>query len=382
MNNLNLPNDFLYNSIYEEIGVETVINASGTKTTHGGTQMDASVIEAMRVASLNFVSIEELNRKVGEYIAKVTNSEAGMVTSGAASGVVLSMVACMTGTNEALIRQIPNSSKMKNEVILQKIHMGAYAHMYSFPGTIIKEIGHMGGCSITELENAINANTAAIAFLFGPRILRCGLTLSEVSRIAKKHSIPVIVDAAAMLPLKTNLTKYIEQGADLVTVSGGKFLKGPQNSGLLYGRKDLIEAAIANSSPKHAIGRPHKVSKETIVGLYTALKNYMASDEKLLFSEYKKMLERIKHYFDDMQSIKTEVIHDWINYNVPVLAITSLTNKLNLKTIPSKMLADSPRVFMQYFAELGHLVINPISLTMKEMEITAAKLSNILKQYE
>ena len=201
------------NNIYNEIGIEPVINAAGTKTTYGGTQMAEDVIEAMRIAAYNFVSIEELNRKVGDYIAKVTNSEAGMVTSGAASGVVLSIAACMTSTNEALIKQLPNTygiKGIKNEVILQKIHMGAYAHMYSFTGCKIKEIGNINNCSISELQYAINDNTAAIAYLFGPRILRNGLSLSEVVSIAKKYSVPVIVDAAATLPPKSNLSEYIK----------------------------------------------------------------------------------------------------------------------------------------------------------------------------
>lgn len=367
-------------SIYSEIGVNPVINASGTKTTHGGTQMSEDVIEAMKIASYNFVSIQELNEKVGDYIASITEAEAGMVTSGAASGVVLSIAACMTGTNKALIRQLPDSSGMKNEVIIQRIHMGAYAHMYSFSGCKIIEIGNINNCSDVELRHAINEKTAAIAYLFGPRISPSGLSFPEVVSIGKNYSIPVIVDAAAMLPPKSNLSEYIKQGADLVTISGGKFLKGPQNSGLLFGKKDLIEAAIANSNPNHAIGRPHKVSKEVIVGLYKALKNYIALDEEKLLLEYKKRLKEVLPYFSELKQINAELIHDWINYSVPVIAISSRNKLLNLKQLPNIMLQNSPRIFLQYFAELGHLVINPISLTVEELKIVAKSLSSNIEE--
>ncbi|OGT42073.1 MAG: hypothetical protein A3F42_07380 [Gammaproteobacteria bacterium RIFCSPHIGHO2_12_FULL_37_34] len=262
--------NMLDNPIYKELGVIPVIHAAGTKTTHGGTRSHPEVFKAMELASKSFVSIEELNRKVGEYIAKITGAEAGMVTSGAASGVVLSIAACMTGMNITKVRQLPNSAGMKDELIVQKIHVGSYSHMYTFTGAKLIEVGNINGCLPEELEAAINEKTVAVNYLLGPRISKVGLSLKKVVDIAHKYNLPVIVDAAAMLPPKSNLRRYIDEGADLVTISGGKMIHGPQGVGLLFGKKDLIDAAFANSSPNHAIGRPHKISREEIVGLYVS----------------------------------------------------------------------------------------------------------------
>ncbi|MEN9391245.1 MAG: hypothetical protein RL017_543, partial [Pseudomonadota bacterium] len=257
-------------NIYKQLGVKTLIHAAGTKSAIGGSRMSEDVLKAIEEASKYFVSITELNRKIGEYIAEITGAEAGMVTSGAASGVVLSMAACMTGTNIHKVRKLPNSEGMKNQLILQKIHRGSYSHMYTFPGAEIVEIGDFNDCLIEELEGAYTDSTAAVGYLLGPRVSRIGLSLSQMVESAHKKNIPVIVDAAAMLPPKTNLKKYITEGADLVVFSGGKLIHGPQATGLLFGRKDLVEAAYTNANPNHAIGRPHKVSKEDMVGLYIA----------------------------------------------------------------------------------------------------------------
>jgi len=374
----------LDNPIYKELGVVPVIHAAGTKTTHGGARSHPEVFKAMELASRSFVSIEELNRKVGEYIARITGAEAGMVTSGAASGVVLSMAACMTGTDIRKIRQLPNSAGMKDELIVQKIHVGSYCRMYTFTGAKLIEVGNINDCLVDELEGAITENTAAINYLLGPRISRSGLSLKKVVDIAHKHNIPVIVDAAAMLPPKTNLRRYIDEGADLVTISGGKMIHGPQGAGLLFGRRDLIDAAFANASPNHAIGRPHKVSREEIVGLYVALKLFMESDEAAMFLRYREKLNVVYKYLADIEALNLEVIHDQINYNVPVLAIRFNENWKgpNPADLPKVLLQGSPRIFMQYFKELDHLVVNSVSLQEGEAELVGQMLKNLFIGYQ
>lgn len=373
----------LDNPIYKELGVVPVIHAAGTKTTHGGTQSRPEVFKAMELASQSFVSIQELNRKVGEYIAKITGAEAGMVTSGAASGVVLSMAACMTGIDMCKIRQLPNASGMRNELIIQKIHVGSYSHMYTFTGARLIEVGNINDCLPEELEAAITEKTAAINYLLGPRISRTGLSLKEVADIAHRHNIPVIVDAAAKLPPKSNLRRYIDEGADLVTISGGKMIHGPQGTGLLFGRKDLIDAAFTNTSPNHSIGRPHKVSREEIVGLYVALKLFMENDEELMFSGYREKLQIVLQYLADIKELNLEIVHDEINYNVPVLAIKfNKTWKGPIpRDLPKILLQGSPRIFMQYFKEIDHLVVNPVSLQEGEAEVVGITLKNLFLKY-
>ncbi len=370
-------------NIYEDLNVTPVLHAAGTKTTHGGTKLSKEVLKAMESASEFFVSVEELNKAIGKYIAFITGAEAGMVTSGAASGVVLSIAACMTGTDRFKIARLPNSAGMKNELIIQKFHVGSYSHMYTFTGAKFVEIGTINGCEGYELDAAINENTAAVAFLFGPRIPSIGLSLKDVVRIAHSKNIPVIVDAAAILPPKINLTKLIEEGADLVTISGGKIIHGPQNSGILYGKKELIEAAFLNASPNHAIGRPHKVSKETMIGLYAALKKYADSDEELFFANCRKKLEIALEILSPVKEITSELIHDWKNYNVPVVIIKFIENWHGPRgnEFTKLMLQNKPRIFMQYFQELDHLVINPVSLTDKEIVVVSNEIIKAVKAH-
>ncbi len=373
----------LANKIYEEIGVVPVINAGGTKSAYGGSRMDPRVLEAIAEASKSFVSMAELNRKIGEYIAKVTGAEAGMVTSGAASGVVLSIAACMTGADVAKVRRLPDSTGMKNELIIQRIHRGSYSHMYTFTGAKFVDIGDFNECLPEELEGAITEKTVAVTYLLGPRVSTAGLTLPQVVNIAHKHKLPVIVDAAAMLPPKTNLRRFIEEGADLVVVSGGKLIHAPQATGLLYGRKDLVEAALANASPNHAIGRPHKVSKEDMVGLYTALKIYIDSDEEKMLEEFRSRLQPTVELLSNIPGVKVEIVHDEVNHHVPtaVIIFTKEWHGPSAADIPKIMLKGSPRVFMQYFKELNHLVVNPISLQENEPLIIAELLRKELSKY-
>jgi uncharacterized pyridoxal phosphate-dependent enzyme len=361
---------------YDELKVNRVIHAAGTKTTHGGTRMHPDAIAAMQQASESFVSIEDLNRAIGKYIAHITTAEAGMVTSGAASGVVLSIAACITGTSHAAIKQLPDTTGLKNECIMQHHHYGPYSHMYTFPGNKIRLIGDANDCCEQDLESAINEKTAAIAFLFGPRISTIGLSLKQVCRIAKRYGIFVIVDAAAMLPPKENLKKYILEGADLVTISGGKMIHGPQNTGILFGKKDLIEAAMANNSPHHAIGRPYKVSREAMVGLYVALKQFMALDEAAYYKACRQQLEPLIDRLNKLPWVRVECVHDQINYNVPVATIqlTSEWTGIPASKVPAYMLKGKPSIFMQYFKSLNHLVVNPVSVQKNEMAMVSEKL--------
>ncbi|QQE79732.1 aminotransferase class V-fold PLP-dependent enzyme [Alicyclobacillus sp. SO9] len=365
-----------FNPIYSELGVRTIIHAGGTKTTHGGSRVHPSVFDAMKIASESFVDIVELNRKIGEYIAEITGAEAGMITSGAASGVVLSIAACMTGTDISKIRQLPKSDGMKNEVVIQRIHRGGYSHMYTFTGATIVDVGDVNDCLPEELAHAITSQTAAIAYLIGPRVSRTGLTLPEVVAIAHDRGVPVIVDAAAMLPPKSNLQRYVEEGADLIVFSGGKLIGGPQNTGIMFGRRDLIEAALANTSPNHAIGRPHKVSKEDMVGLYAALQIYINSDESERIEHYKSLLEPIYKSLKDIDKINVTIQHDDHNHHVPTLVIEFSTtwNGRSPYQIKEGLLSGDPGIFVQYFKDIGHLVVNPINVQDDEQYIIADKL--------
>lgn len=367
----------LDNPIYRELGVKPVIHCGGTKSLVGGSRMAPAVLDAMAAASRTFVSIPELNERVGAYIAEVTGAEAGMVTAGAASGVVLSAAACMTGTDVAKIRALPDATGMPDRVIVQRIHRGRYSHMYAFPGATIVEVGDINdGALPRELEAAIAPGTAAVTHLVGPGIPRVGLALPEVVAIAHRAGVPVIVDAAAMLPPRANLRRFIDEGADLVTISGGKLIHGPQASGLLFGRRDLVAAALASSSPHHAIGRPQKIGREQIVGLYAALKLYMTVDEDALMAEYRARLEPIVRAVSAIDGISVEVVHDDWKHHVPtaVVSFSPGWRGPRGRELADRLWRGEPRIYVPWDGNVGSLHVNPISLQDGEAAIVAAVL--------
>lgn len=297
----------LSNPVYEQFGVKPVINAGGTHTVYGGSRMRPEVLEAMAAASASCVPIVELNRRVGEYVASVTGAEAGMITCGAAAGIVLATAACMTGADTGLMSRLPDSTGMKNEIVTQVAHMGGYVHNHATAGAALVPVGTTTSCSSDELRRAITPRTAAVAFLIAPGVHQGVLSLPEVAAIAHDEGAPVIVDAAAMIPPRDNLRRIIREGADLVIVSGGKCIRGPQATGLLFGRRDLVEAALLNASPHDRIGRPLKVAREEIIGLATALQLFMEADEEAEFARETDTARLIADSLADIPGIRTSV---------------------------------------------------------------------------
>lgn len=256
--------------VYDKLGVTTFINAAGNGTSIGGSIMQPEVLAAMEEASRSFVSIPELLQRAGRRVAELAGVEDAYITSGAAAGVAIGVAACMTGNNPAKVHQLPNTVGMKNEVVIQVMQRNFYELMIRLVGAKLVEVGLANRTYPWHLESAINERTAAIVHFcaYSPPT---DLPIRDVIDIAHEHDIPVIVDAAAEFPPFSVLRQYADLGADLTVFSGGKGIRGPQSSGLLLGRKDLIEAAAMNGSPDHGVGRPMKVGKEEIVGLVTAL---------------------------------------------------------------------------------------------------------------
>lgn len=250
--------------IYRRLGVSPAIVASGSTTAYGGSKLRTEVLDAMEKASRTMVNMDDLNAAAGKVIADITGAEAGLVTSGSAGGLILQAAAVMAGKDPARMAQLPNSDGLKNEIIMHTSHRFPYDQCYIATGATIVNIGDGRRCHAWELEAAINENTAAIAYLFSGFLSRRALPLEQVVEMAHAHGVPVIVDAASHLPPRANLTRFIDAGADMVQFSGGKAVRGPQGTGILAGRADLIEAAYANASPHQFIGRGMKVAKEEI----------------------------------------------------------------------------------------------------------------------
>ncbi|HMN27084.1 MAG TPA: aminotransferase class V-fold PLP-dependent enzyme [Caldilineaceae bacterium] len=272
-------------SIYDELGVRPVINASATLTRLGGSLMPPEVLEAMLEASKHFVNLDDLQRAVGEKLAEITGNEAAFVATGAAAGLVLATAACVAGSDPAAIARLPDTTGLKNEVIIHKSHRNGYDHAIRQVGVKLVEVGMALQTYPWELERAINERTAAVFYFPGALSGRGDLPLQQVIDIASSRNVPVIVDGAAQLPPTENLHRFTKMGAALAVFSGGKDLRGPQSSGLIVGRKDLIEAIRLNGSPNHSIGRPMKVGKEEMVGLLAAVKRYVKIDQEARASQ-------------------------------------------------------------------------------------------------
>jgi L-seryl-tRNA(Ser) seleniumtransferase len=276
--------------VYKKLGVKPVINAQSWVTVLGGSLMRPEVLRAMDEAALAFVDMKELNRAAGKVVAQVCGADMGLVTAGCAAAQVLMAAACMTGTDESKVERLPDTTGMKSEVLIFKGQRNRYDGAFETAGARLTEFGMVGDARPYHLEGAISENTCAVAFVIAPSI-RPGIGLEKTIGIAHSHGLPVIVDAAAEVPPRDNLSRFIKMGADMVAFSGGKGIGGPQSAGLLAGRKDLMEAAFVNSlnldSPKAGIGRPMKVSKENLVGMVTALELFMDTDEAALIQGWR-----------------------------------------------------------------------------------------------
>ena len=372
---------------YQNLGVNTVINGWSWVTVVGGSLMPQPVMDSMLEASRNFVDMHELNQKAGEEIARITGAESGLVTAGSAAGMQLQAAACITGTDSAKISKLPDTRKLKNQIVIHRMHRVSYDRCFRGAGADLVEIGDSGNTEPWELEEAINKKTAAVAYIFGPR--KSGdLSLETVVDIAHSHVVPVIVDAAAMLPPVENLTKYIELGADMVSFSGGKGIMGPQSSGVRCGRKDLIEAAYLNAAPNsQGIGRPAKVSKENIAGLITALQLFVDRDYVSVLDDWRNKCDYIVNQLKTIASIRVSLSEadpslEDSKSNFPRVLIyfeKDWTGPDESEVI-SMLKNSDPPIYLGTAGPEGGIAVIPVNLQDGEEEIVASSIQKVIKR--
>lgn len=273
--------------VYARLGIHPVINFQGTMTTIGASKMPPEVHTAMAEASRDYVYLEEIQEKVGARIAELCGTEAAMVTSGCAGAIALGTYACLTGEDNQKVRQLPDLTGMKTQVIIQKKHRNGYDHAARSAGVKIVEVD-----SKQELANALGPQVAMMYFLGGQSHdwdTEIPISLEDAVELTKKARVPLMVDAANMLPAWPNIPKLARQGVDLIALSGGKHIRGPQSSGLLAGPKTIIRAAWLNSSPhSDSQGRGMKVNREEMIGFLVALERYVKLDFDALDREYER----------------------------------------------------------------------------------------------
>jgi L-seryl-tRNA(Ser) seleniumtransferase len=293
--------------VYDRLGVAKRINGAGLLTRLGGSLMDARVLAAMREAAGHFVDMTELQTRASGIIARHTGAEAGIVTGGASAALTLAAAACLAKLDVRVMERLPDTEGIADEIIMFRAHRNTYDHALRTAGARIVDVGFndvaigsgVRGLEAWEIEAAIGPRTAAVAFTAG---MAGQVGLKMVCEVAARHGLPVIVDAAAQLPPKENLQRFLAEGAALVAFSGGKAIRGPQGTGILCGRHELVASALIQQldmdvapetwrpaeglipdglharPPHHGIGRGFKVDKESIVGLLTALDLFAERD--------------------------------------------------------------------------------------------------------
>ncbi|MDA1189889.1 MAG: aminotransferase class V-fold PLP-dependent enzyme [Chloroflexi bacterium] len=357
--------------VYRSIGVRPAISASGATTAYGGTKLRPEVKQAMNDAAGVMVSLDELNAKAGEILAKYSGAEAGLVSGGSASGLILQAAAVIAGKDPVKMKRLPDTTGMKNEIVIQNVHRFPYDQCYRAVGAKLVGVGDYLRTLPEELEGAITENTAAVAFLDAQFVSPRAMRLDQVVEIAHRHNVPVIVDAANMLPPRANLKKYTAAGADMTIFSGGKGMRGPQGAGVLIGRKDLIEAAYANAAPHQAIGRGMKVTKEEIIGLVQAIGMFVEEDEAAEMNRYRKLAQRAVDALIEIPGLEVSLVHDNIDWLVPT-AVVNFTDKWrgpSRDDVMKRMTQGDPPIFLHWLAGPDTLAVDPMNVDDDEMEI-------------
>ncbi len=327
---------------YDKLGVTKIINAAGTYTMLTASTMPPSVQAAVARAAKHPVRLAELQRKAGEYIAKRLRCEGAVVTAGAASALTLGTAACVTVANSgAAPHNMPTEmTGMKNEVIVQKAHRYGYDHALLNCGIRFVEVE-----TLADYESAFTDRTVMTHFFNAAEQGQIGR--EDWIRVAHKHNVPCFNDAAADVPPISNLWNYTQMGFDLVTFSGGKGIRGPQNAGLLLGRKDLIEAAHLNNSPNDdVVGRGMKVAKEQIVGMVAAVDWFVNQSEEAMQSEFRRRADLIAEHLKSIPSLEARIVVPPVANQVPhlLLRYDQQRVKLSPKEVKDQLRAGTPSI--------------------------------------
>ena len=397
-------------SIYARLGVPTVINAHTTATRLSGGIMRAEVAEAMREATQFTVDMATLESRACEIIALHTGAEAGYVTAGAAAALLLGTAACVTGLDPSRMNRLPDTRGMKNEVIVPRSHRNFYDHAVRSVGVSLVEVGisdrYSGAgvrdCEAWEIGAAINENTAAVLYVANANARP---SLAEVVAVAHARGVPVLVDAAAQLPPAANLRRFVAEGADLVCFSGGKGIGGPQASGILCGRRDLVMAAALQhldqdifweqwnpppalfdksripGLPQHGIGRPAKVGKEAIVGLLVALEHFVAEGDDTRIARWGAQMQALRAALDGVRNARVDLVQDRRGAAIPVvhLALDEAAAGMTALDLVRRLQDGEPSVHANPSrTHEGLVLFSPVALKPGDERAIAARVREIL----
>jgi D-glucosaminate-6-phosphate ammonia-lyase len=400
-------------NVYENLGARPIINAYAPMTRLGGGVMPLEVADAMREATQFCVDIAELQMAASKIIAQITGAEAGCVTAGAAASLLVGTAACVAGMDPAKMSRLPDARGMKNEVIAMRSQRNSYDHAIRATGVTMVEVGFcdrftdvgVRDTEAWEIKAAITEQTAAIYYLAKPQ---AQLKLADVVAIAHEAGVPVLVDAAAELPPVENLQRFIAEGADLVAFSGGKSIGGPQGSGILCGRRDLISAALLQQLdfdydyedwdppaglvdkrnipgvPRHGIGRSCKVGKEQIVGLLTALKLFVKEGNIGRHDRLLVVARQLTEELADVPGLSTRIILDPLQSGMPVVEVALDQKSLQLAAseLVRRLRKGSPGIEVNpWRPEEGLLILSPACLAEGDPPLIGGRFKEILADH-
>jgi len=371
--------------VYEELGVRRVINACSTATHLGGSIPDPRVMEVMEDAASRYVIMMELQDRAGEIIAKATGAEAAMVTAGATSSLQLGAAACLLrgsgledhsvepyerlqpidGPWKAIIQRVPDNLGARREILTQMSHRSPYEFANEMVGGEVVHVGSSSGCTEEEFATGISERTAAIAFS-AHRESR-GIPLERTIDIAHAHDIPVIVDAAMAVLPRRRLSAYASLGADLVAISGGKQIKGPNDTGILCGTRELVEMAKLQASPFNGLGRGMKVDRTQIIGLLKALEIFLdktLEEEEAEFAEWWRKADWIKTQlgsFDGVSYAEVSAPEPW-----EVRAMISFDDRISARDMAFELRKGDPSIWVET-SMTGDASVNRIGIAIDSL---------------
>ncbi len=366
-------------NVYESLGIRTIINAAGTITVFGGSVMPPEVVAAWGDASRHFVDLVELQNKVGEKIAKLLGTEAAYVTTGAAGAILLGTAAAVTRGDRKLIPQLPAVTGTRSEVLIQKSHHSCYDNQLTDVGVKLIDVE-----SVADVAKAISERTALMFFMNmsqdAGKIKR-----EEWCELARKYNVPTLIDAAADVPPVSRIAEYAKLGFDMIAISGGKAIRGPNDTGLLLGRKDLLAAAKLNSNPNGCtIGRMMKVGKEDMVALLAAVERFVNLDPDAERKEFERRIAVVEQAVRDVPTVAFEHIVPEIANHVPHLQIAWDEKRVKIKPadVASALAEGDPPIRIGRVSGTGDkgILISVLTLQAGEDKTVAARLAQILKK--
>jgi L-seryl-tRNA(Ser) seleniumtransferase len=364
-------------SVYEALGLKHVINATGTVTFLGGSVMPPEVVAAWADAARYFVNIVDLHDRVGERIAKLLGVEAALVTTGASGALLLGTAAAVTRGKPDLVKRLPDTAGMRNEVILQKAHHSCYDNQLTDVGVKLIEVE-----TAADVARAVGERTA-LMFFMNMAEAEGKIKREEWVKLARRHEVPTLLDAAADVPPVERIQEYHKLGFDLVAVSGGKAIRGPNDTGLLLGRKDLIEAGKRNANPHcGTIGRMMKVSKEDMIALLAAVERFVRLDHKAEWLEWDRRLGVIEKAVGAVPAVECERIVPEIANHVPhlIVAWDEKRFKLTREQVTRQLMAGDPPIQIGRVSGTGDkgILISVLTLQEGEERVVAERLRAIL----